>query len=266
MKIGVFYHHVLEAARQRNVSLCEMMKKVKAMGVDYLEMDLLVADKIEETAALLKNCGLSASNICVNYDWGNDPTDMLGDIQIRMAHAFGSDKIMPIPGLYAGEKKDPAALSNMLEGMDRLAEKARREGLAICIEDYDNARSPIASSEGMRYFLDRIPRLGVAFDTGNFLYACEDVCDAYERLSDRIIHVHLKDRANSYRPGGKKLRMDGAPMYPCAVGDGDLPLAQLIREWKDRKYQGIFTLEFYDAADYYQCIEDSVKYVLQFQD
>jgi hypothetical protein len=36
MKISVFYHHVRMAAEQQGVPLEEMMRRVKALGVDYL--------------------------------------------------------------------------------------------------------------------------------------------------------------------------------------------------------------------------------------
>ena len=264
MKISVFYHHVRSAAAQQGVSLEEMMQRVKALGVDYLEMDMEVADHIEETAALLDRVGLKASNICVGYPWAKEPDNMLDDIQIRMAKAFHSDKIMPIPGLYSSEAKDPQELANMLQGMTTLAEKALKEGLHICIEDFDNALSPIATIEGMKYFTDRIPNLCVAFDTGNFYFVNQSVLRAYDMLYDRIIHVHLKDRADGVRPGTPKIKIDGVPMYPCSVGDGDLPLSIVLDDLKIKHYTGIFTVEFYDVADYWKAIQESVNYVKLF--
>ena len=94
MKISVFYHHVRMAAEQQGVSLEEMMRRVKALGIDYLEMDLEVADRIEETAELLRRTGLQVSNVCVFYPWAKDPDYMLDDVQIRMAKDFVSDKII----------------------------------------------------------------------------------------------------------------------------------------------------------------------------
>lgn len=264
MKISVFYHHVRMAAEQQGVPLEEMMRRVKALGVDYLEMDLEVRDRIEETAELLELVGLRASNICVFYPWAKEPDNMLDDVAIRMAKAFGSDKIMPIPGLYSSPAKDPRELENMLRGMQTLAKRAAEEGLSICIEDYDNALSPIADSKGMQYFLDRIPNLCVAFDTGNFHFVCENVLHAYDQLFNHIIHVHLKDRAESKRPGQPTVRTNGVPMYPCAVGDGDLPLSIIIDDLKSRKYREIYTVEFYNVEDYWQAIRDSVNYVKMF--
>ena len=264
MKISIFYDHVRSAAVQQGVSLEEMLLRVKALGVEYLEMDLGVADKIEETAELLDRVGMKASNICVGYPWAAEPDNMLDDVQIRMAKAFHADKIMPIPGLYSGPEKDPQELANMLQGMTTLAEKAQAEGIRVCIEDFDNELSPIATMEGMKYFTDRVPNLCVAFDTGNFYFACESLLKAYDMLNDRIIHVHLKDRADSFRPGTPKIRVDGVPMYPCSVGDGDLPLSILISDLVERRYQGIFTLEFYDVEDYWKSIQESVNYVKLF--
>ena len=76
--------------------------------------------------------------------------------------------------------------------------------------------------------------------------------------------MHLKDRADSKRPGTPKEKIDGTFMYPCAVGEGDLPLSIIIDDLQERKYRGIFTVEFYDVADYWKAIQDSVNYVKLF--
>ena len=263
MKLGIFYHHVREAAKAEGVSIGEMLDYVKSLGIDYLEMDMDNASDIEGTASLVKEHGFTASNICVMYPWQKDASEMLEGVQIRMAKAFGADKIMPIPGLYTGEDSEKVKeLDRMIDGMSALSDKAKEVGLSICIEDYDNALSPIASMEGMKFFCDYVPDLKVAFDTGNFEFYCEDAWEAYELLKDKIIHVHLKDRAQKkVTEGHPKEKLDHSFMYPCAVGDGDIPVAKIVKDLLRSGYDGIFTIEHYDVEDYKTAITRSVAYL-----
>lgn len=262
MKISVFFHHVRDAANQNNMSLEEMFDYVKSLGIDYLEIDAAdFKEGAEEFYELMTKHGLKASNICLLHHWENDPEDMMDDLQIRVAKAMHCDKIMPIPGLYTSEEKPAAELANMLKGFQTIAAKAQAEGLKVCMEDYDHTLSPIATMGGMKYFVDNIPGLKIAFDTGNFRFSAEDALDAYDLLGDGIIHMHLKDRSYKECPGDTKTATDGVVLYPCAVGAGDMPMKEIIEKELKKGYDGIFTIEFYGAADMKACIEDSVKFL-----
>lgn len=150
-------------------------------------------------------------------------------------------------------------LSRMIQGMKRLSELAKDNGLTLTIEDYDDAMSPIATIGGMKIFLDAIPDLKVAFDTGNFAFSGDDVLDAKRELLNRTKHVHLKDRLWSRTgTGDPKECPDGTLLWPCAVGDGDLPIKEILQELKAVGYSGYAMAEFFGAASYSELIEKSI--------
>ncbi len=67
------------------------------------------------------------------------------------------------------------------------------------------------------------------FDTQQFHMEGVDVLEAWERLAGKVVHVHLGDRLAS-----------GAG---CAMGEGVVPTAALLRRMHASGYRGDFTLE-----------------------
>lgn len=51
MKLALFFDHVRDAAAERSCPVSEMLKTVKNMGVDYVELD---GDRLEDPVALKK--------------------------------------------------------------------------------------------------------------------------------------------------------------------------------------------------------------------
>ena len=111
----------------------------------------------------------------------------------------------------------------------------------------------------MKIFLDAIPDLKVAFDTGNFAFSGDDVLDAKREFIGRTRHTHLKDRLWSRTgTGDPKECPDGTLLWPCAVGDGDLPIKEILQELKAVGYNGYAMAEFFGAASYAELIEKSI--------
>ena len=170
-----------------------------------------------------------------------------------------------IPGFF-GEGDSPEERENqtqrMMDCVCQLADLALDYGVSLTMEDYDEALSPIATAAGVRRFLDACPQLSSTFDTGNFLFAGEQVLDAYHLLRDRVDHVHLKDRATAPDYGHLvKNALDGSPLSPAPVGSGILPLEELMAQLKADGYDGVYTLEFYGASSALECLWHSVEWL-----
>ena len=118
------------------------------------------------------------------------------------------------------------------------------------LEDFDSADAPFGTSSQMLYFLQTIPGLKACLDTGNFEFFGEDLPDAYNRLKGRIVHVHCKDRTLS-RPDALygSHAVDGRILYPAAVGEGFLPLEDVVKKLLDDGYKGGFSIEHFGSPD-----------------
>ena len=185
---------------------------------------------------------------------------------------------MIIPGFYSDlkdEEKKKAELTNMLKGMKKLCERARSEGIIPTIEDFDSEDSPIRNVEGMKKFLDEVEELRVAFDTGNFLYSGEEVKLAFEELKEKIVHVQLKDRklktakedlqlTNEQKEmlGERKPAMTGDVMYSAYVGEGMIPIKEIVNKLEESGFEGIFVIEHFGVTDYQKAVEASARYLL----
>ena len=263
MKLAVFYDHVLRAAEQMGVSIEQALQTVRGMGYTMLEADLDHFDADPALMEKLRAAGFGIANICCFLHFERDDEYARGQRLIDTALRGGAERIMPIPGLFSAEN-DAAELDRMTASMASLVERAQKAGLDITIEDYDNARSPIHSTRGMLHFLSDQPALGVSFDTGNFRFAAEDVLDAFEKLKDRIRHVHVKDRALKNMAGeSNKLALDGTKLYPCAVGEGVLPLETVFNRLKGLQYNRVLTVEHFDGDDQMRLMAQSAAYMQQ---
>ena len=261
MKPGTFYHHIREATAERGESLEQTFEYVRKLGYEAAEVD---ADD-HEGAELLSAHGIAVSSIYRNYSW-HDRVDVTAmEEHIHLAKELGSMKIMAIPGFFAEGDTDTLRkekLERMAEGMNRLYELALQNGLILTIEDYDNSLSPIATIAGMKYFLDAVPGLKVAFDTGNFEYSGENVLTAEEAFADLTVHVHLKDRLYSRNGIGDPCKCpDGRILWPCAVGEGDIPMNELFGRLKAKGYSGYVMAEFFGAASYSDTLKKSMEYL-----
>ena len=141
-------------------------------------------------------------------------------------------------------------LEQMAACLKELAEAAFAQGLIVSLEDYDNASSPIATAEGMKWFADHVPGVGITFDTGNFSYAGEDELEAFELLQDRIVHVHCKDRADRSLWGEQPTRtMDGRKIYPCPFGAGFIRTDEILDRLQAIGYDTIAAGDSYNDLE-----------------
>ncbi|MFQ6014527.1 MAG: sugar phosphate isomerase/epimerase family protein [Anaerolineae bacterium] len=77
------------------------------------------------------------------------------------------------------------------------------------------------------HYLERFPYL--TLDTTHLATRGLDILDAYQRLADRVVHVHLSNY------NGYEHRL---------LNDGHLPLAQLLHRLAEDSFAGVVTLEF----------------------
>lgn len=280
MKYSVFYHHVLCAAKELGITAKEMLVKIKSFGIDYVELDRNDIGSDEEAILSFKNmldeCGISPSNICGYYNFNlPDTSPEKDDLMIRQAKILGCPRIMVIPGFYSDlsdAEKCRIEKERMIAGTKELVAYAKEEGLTVTVECYDNAKSPISTIKRISDFLEAIPDLYVTLETGNFIYSDEDILWAEEIFRTRIRHVHLKDR---YLPeladgepdiekiGGATRTVTGKIIRACAVGDGHLPVYEILKRLKNINYDGIHTIEHFGAASYFNAIRDSIFWLLE---
>ena len=265
--IATFYDHMRDIARQEGMSVTEAMKLARSLGVQALETSSNnLIGREDEVGQELATADLSISSIPAWFQFGPG-ADIKAQAEpvLEAARYLGADKVMVIPGFVkAGDspQEREAKTRAMVEGVNRLGDLAAGFGVSLLMEDFDSELAPYGTKEGLLRFLEGCPGLSCAFDTGNFRYMAQDVLEAYELLKARVAHVHLKDRAYDQRNGEQpKTAVDGVALYPCPVGGGDLPLAQVVSRLRADGYNGIYTLEHYDSNATLDYLRQSVAWL-----
>ena len=276
MKYSVFYHHICCAAEELGCSVEDMLAEVYASGIRFVELDrdAVGAEKkdILMLSQRLASHGLAPSSIYGFYDWGkpgNHPA--ADDLLIRQAELMKCRRIMVIPGFYTDLKDEENCRiekARMIAGMQEMVRLASAKGLTVTIECFDDARSPIATIAGMAEFLQAVPELMVTLETGNFIFSGDDILQAQRLFRDRVRHVHLKDRyllSKASQPerlnGDPVTAVTGEVMYPCAVGQGHIPMAEVIGNLAAQGYDGVMTIEHFGAASYADTIRASIRWL-----
>ena len=268
MRLSVFLHHVREAARERGWTLPQALKWVRSLGISLVEVDGGGEEDCAALRAVLDGEGFGVSSVYRMFGWERGELSREDLALTDIAAALGSPLIMPIPALYPSAPDSPLCAREdecIAAAMRTYAAEARARGLRVTIEDYDNARSPIATMAGMQRLLGQTEGLTVTLDTGNFFFSGEDVLEAQRLFAGRIAHVHLKDRLTE-RPAGMPedlgLRCpDGRTLWACAVGDGVIPIGEVLRGLKAAGYDGTLTIEHFGAAAWAETIARSAENV-----
>lgn len=267
MRMSIFYDHLRKAAVQRGIPLEQQLADAKDLGYELVEMDFADLQADPAIYDRLQAAGIGVSSIYCFFDFSKAPQQDMRRALVAEALRVGSKKIMPIPGFYSSTKQEIREVERerMLLAMWALVAEATSAGLTVTIEDYDDEPSPIRDSEGMRWFLERLPDLRVTYDTGNFRYSGEEEMHAFDALSDKIVHVHLKDRAPEPLMGERpKTAMDGSKLYPCPIGGGSIPMARIFARLKEIGYDGVLTVEHFDSANYWANMQASAAFVKQY--
>ena len=260
MKFGVFLQHVQMAAKEQGCGLPEVLREVKRLGYDYVNMDC--QDASEELLQALDDAGLKVWEIYDNFHWAKDPGDFNGFRLIRAAELMRSTHLLPVPGLYSGDPdKEAEELEHMVQGLSAFVQEAEKHGMICGMEDYDHLLSPIRTIAGIRYFQERIPTLMTFFDTGNFFISCEDCLEAFAAFRHNTVSVHMKDRTMEPNGGTPKKRTDGSLMYPCATGAGIMPIRMIVSELEGQGFSGVYAAEFFDSDNYTRDLKESAHFL-----
>ena len=266
-KIATFYDHIKDIARQEGMRLMDALGTARELGVEALEISQNnLIGREDEVGQELASYDMGISSIPSYFNFGRDRDVKRQALPtLEAAQYLGAKRLLVIPGfldLSDSPEERESQTQAMVEGVAQLAELAAPYGVDLAMEEYDDPKAPFCNTTGVERFLEACPELGCCFDSGNFLPAGEDVLQALDRLQGRVTHVHLKDRAfaPTFAQNGAAAQ-DGRLLYPAPVGQGDLPLGDVVSRLRQGGYQGAYTLEFYGSPRTLEFLQDSVAWL-----
>ena len=250
--IYIFYEHILEGCGQRSISEEEGLRLAQGYGITGLECDLWrLRDR--DKKLLFDDCGIRVRSVYQMFTREQVSEGRLTADLLETASFYGARKVLVIPAL-------DTPLPDAADMLSAICEKAKGYGITAMIEDYDDVRSPCCRSDDIAFLLENVTDLGAVFDTGNFAYCLEDELDALERFTDRVVHVHLKDRSRTPSGEGKE-DTGGQMMYPSPVGSGYIRTDMILDRLSAAGYGGDFTIEHFGARDQFETMRASADHL-----
>ena len=275
IRLSVFFDHILQAEEQTGKHIPELLAEVKEAGISAVEINRTYLLEHPETLEMLETAGLQVSCIYEFYALERGRETEKARRHIEIARKTKAGKILIVPGFFSVETEEfvncvpdrekvwdylshSEKAQRMADGLREIVEMAGSRNIAdtpitVVIEDFDDRNSPIACVSGMQWFAEQVPGLCFTFDTGNFIIHGENIFAAWEEFKDKVVHVHCKDRKiSSDKPlqTQKNATPDIKECYlPAAVGEGCIPIKELVYKMKEYGYRGYLAIEHFDAAD-----------------
>lgn len=284
IRLSVFFDHILQAEEQTGKHIPELLAEVKKAGISAVEINCTYLLEHSATLEMLETAGLQVSCIYEFYALERGRETEKARRHIEIARKTKAGKILIVPGFFSVETEEfvncvpdrekvwdylshSEKAQRMADGLREIVEMAGSRNIAdtpitVVIEDFDDRNSPIACVSGMQWFAKQVPGLCFTFDTGNFIIHGENIFAAWEELKDKVVHVHCKDRKiSSDKPlqTQKNATPDIKECYlPAAVGEGCIPIKELVYKMKEYGYRGYLAIEHFDAADQEAYMQKSV--------
>ena len=267
MKLSVCYNHILLASEQTGLSLSEVLKKVKNMGIQSVACSYEeLKPYTREMKVLLKAVELEISCIYKYFDFGYEETGEAGYGLIDLAELMGAKFVLVIPGLLKEEVgiKREQAIKHMVEALRLMCDYAKDKGITVTLEDYDNVCAPYTTAKEILWFMEQVPDLKHTFDMGNYRYRGEDEIEAFELLKDYIVYVHVKDRSTAMKGEEvAKIAADGTALFSTPVGSGVIKIKEILDKLEFMGYDGTLNIEHFDAPNQLEYIEQSIRWLLK---
>lgn len=258
MKISVFAEHLFEAAEQEKLSFPEVLDKVKDMGISGVELDYSRLEKDDALPCLFREHGLDIACVYVFLDFAHSDDMRYAEKVAKTLEKHNIKRLMGIPGFVYENDDTDLCVHRMYDCMNKLSELCSKSGIALCLEDFDDKPAVFSTTKGLCGFIDNVKDLGCAFDTGNFIYSCENALDAFEKLKDKVVHLHCKDRSYTEKTSEEpKIALDGKTLYSSPVGYGEMPIEKIVKDLLKSEYNGYFAIEHFGSKHQLYDIEKS---------
>lgn len=244
-RISMFLSGVRRVAQDRGVTLAQAAEMLYGLGVRGVDVD--VRDKAGAEA-------ISATKMkIINfYHFPNmlDAEKFKADVADGLAQAkkYGVPRIMVVPSAFTKGGDPEVEFAERLASMKLYVAAAKAQGVTVTAEDFGGASNPCSYAKYLKRFLDGIPDLRFALDSGNLYYAGrgDSILEMMAFAKGRIEHVHLKDQTKADNHA-----------Y-ATLGLGAVPNKEIVQSAARAGYAGWYTLENLVGGDAY---DDAVRQV-----
>ena len=227
--ISVFAHFIRNTAKQQGITLAEAADKLYDLGVRGFDIGPDDKDLPILAATKLKPINFYFFPKMLGEDNGAADCKRCLDQAVK----YGVPRVMVVPSHFTKGGDEEAEFAKDLSSMKMFVAEAKKRGITITVEDFGGPQNPGSHMKYLKRFLDEIPELKFALDSGNLYYAGrgEDILEMMAYAKDRIAHVHLKDQTPE---NNRKY---------ATLGLGAVPNEKIVKTMAASGYKGWYTLE-----------------------
>ncbi|MBR4652018.1 MAG: sugar phosphate isomerase/epimerase [Kiritimatiellae bacterium] len=242
--ISVFASFIRKTAKERGISLSEAAEMLHALGVRGFDAGADDADLPQLAATSLKPINFYFFPKMYSADNGAADCKRCLDRAVK----YGVPRVMVVPSHFTKNGNEAEEFAKDLSSMKMFVAEGKKRGITITIEDFGGPVNPGSHTKYLKRFLDEIPDLRFALDSGNLYYAGrgESILDMMDYAKGRIEHVHLKDQT---KEDNRKY---------ATLGLGAVPNEKIVKTVAASGYKGWYTLENAVGDDTYT---DTVRQV-----
>ncbi|UHA72172.1 sugar phosphate isomerase/epimerase family protein [Paenibacillus sp. 481] len=271
MKLGISTYSLYAAMQRQQMSVTDVLVWIQEQGAEHAEIVPLEYDLLEQSALVTQirdtagNIGLELSNYCMGANFaGLNESAFDKEIERVKAHVDVANElgikhmrhdVASRPHAETGYAFFEQDFPQLVEACQQIADYAASYGITTTIENHGFY---VQASERVKRLVLAVDRSNfrTTLDVGNFICVDENPLTAVANNIDLASMVHLKDfylRPADRNPGGGWFRsLHGQYVRGAIVGQGDLPLYDLIRIVKAAGYDGPISIEFEGMED---CLE-----------
>lgn len=268
MKLSIFFSHLLELAKQTDRPVEEWMThyhKEGLEGVDLNYPDILKIGK-ENLQGMLQRSGLKAAGIyhLVKFAETFDKEEIQGCLQT--AQEFGVKSVLIVPGEFIDPDRREEEIARIDDAFAQAVAMGAAMGVDVTVEDFGIQGSIVSELDSLLWLIRRVNGLKFTLDFGNFICSDANALNAYSRLKHRLVHAHLKDWRLTPAFDGQSVSIispKGRKLYPAAIGEGDLPVRELLENLAVFGYDGYLSIEIFGVPDMKKGIDDSIRWTLE---
>ena len=228
-RISVFASFITRVAKERRISLAKAAALLYDLGVRGF--DIGPDERILPELAQSKLRPINFYYFPKMFGPDNGRADCLHALEV--AARYGVPRIMVVPTHFTKDGDQAAEFEQLLSGMKLFVAEAKKRGITITVEDFGGNANAGSYMKYLKRFLNEIPDLRFALDSGNLYYAGrgEDILEMMAFAKGRIAHVHLKDQT-----------AEDNRKY-ATLGLGAVPNERIVKEMAASGYNGWYTLE-----------------------
>ncbi|MDC3412177.1 sugar phosphate isomerase/epimerase [Aquibacillus sp. 3ASR75-11] len=270
MRVSVSMYSVNARVQKENWTTVDFLNYAKEIGLGGVELlDIYWKDKENEIAEVVSKLRemelqVSAYDVTNNFvkESAEERTLEVEKINdgIEVAKKLGTNIVRVFCGDLHGNLTYEDGQDWIVEGLKRSAEKAEREQVYLAIENHGLLAG---KSEQVEEIIEKVnsPYVKSTFDTGNFLLVHEEPEKAFDKLREKIVHVHFKDfRIKDPSEQVKGFRStQGVEVIGTIPGEGQVNLSYIVNGLNEIGYDGWLSIEYEGKDDPKVANEEAVR-------